>query len=1102
MLNLIVRYKIITNRSATITAGHYINVYWDDTNGVVEVQDFDDASDTSGTVITSGPDLGAERIDHDPVEGIVRPPGRGAPPDPPGTVYGSIYRFCTGTTLNNFSRKSTFPYVTLVQTPSHFSCSSVVCDLVISDSYTVQAASDFVTPDGVLEVSATSSNGDVKFSLDFGFNYTTQGQLSGIFPGLYAGEYTVTAKDAAGCVAQITITVPVPDFYNPLYRLEYEDQNGIPTRVDILERGYEGDVVEVCGGTDDPFVLKYEGDGEINKFTPIIPSTGTLTLESISNFYFRGLFTQDERKYQIRYYKNFGNSNPGFTPAVLPALNTWTNVPYVGPQFAGIDWAGSAPPFAAISAFSFPRQSDLWHTAYTFEIGQTYTFDYSINVSTAGGFSDVAGSVAEVLVVDSSYNVLTKKTLSLTANATTYGTFVFVAPAGAAGVAVQIKAQATAFNVDFYIMSFVNNTASVSPGDAGFELKWLGYIISSNYSEAYLAPPYPVSIVATDGLADLKNYDFLDGDDNRFREDIISLDAIRAVLSKTDLGINIVSSVNRYEVDMDSGSTDDPLNQCKFNPETFYHDDNISNCFDVLTEILKPFGARVLQRHGKWIICTVEEMVDEVGFREFDKNGVLQTSGTIDDVKNIDYPIIESRAAFRDRSQVLSMIPAYGKLFFEHTLLKNPSLIASYSFEPSDIYKDSNGLTQISNWNVNIANAPGATYGIKETKSLEGDFNFFLKYQISPGGGTNVAGGVSLLSAPFTIEFESVDAFEYRFNYACLLSPGNFGTVYWVKLKWMLKVGSYYYNESGGWTTDVDQKYNDIIIERFNEVLEKKVTTLFRDVDFLANETAEVEFILQNAYVYDFVDIAALKNTATTTKAIGSRMKVRSSNTLMHYYILQEGTDAESLPDIARPDDYAASTNERVWVAEHLSVASRGREVDYNYIDNVVLLHYPDGAEPPEDITVERKNNTGIKVNYEASYLLNDVDLENINNSERTYKNFFKMLDGTPTQVWERTYRAGQGKLLDLLSNDVVSQYKRGSNKITGSFLIDTEVLPTSVLNEVNDDQRKYMFMGYELHDKSATVAFDILELIDTVTDTGGEIDAGFTTGFSLGFRS
>ena len=31
------------------------------------------------------------------------------------------------------------------------------------------------------------------------------------------------------------------------------------------------------------------------------------------------------------------------------------------------------------------------------------------------------------------------------------------------------------------------------------------------------------------------------------------------------------------------------------------------------------------------------------------------------------------------------------------------------------------------------------------------------------------------------------------------------------------------------------------------------------------------------------------------------------------FYALAAGTDAESSPDVIRPDDYAASTNEKVW---------------------------------------------------------------------------------------------------------------------------------------------------------------------------------------------
>lgn len=1089
MLNFIIRYRIRTNRGSGITTGHFINVYWDDVAEAIEVQDFDNDADTTGTVLTSGPDLGADRIDHEPVS----------------TVTPIPFSFCDGTDLQTFSRSSLFPYVIKKSTPNHFSCVSLVCDLQISDTFTMQTASDSTTPDGVIEVTATSSNGEIKYSLDPDFNYASEGQLTGIFPGLYAGSYTITAKDELGCVDQITITVTVPDFYNPLYRLDYKDLNGIDTRVDILERGYLGSVIEVKGDRD-PFILKYNGDGEIDKFTPIIPSEARITLISESNFYFRELFTQDERKYQVRYYKDRGTSTVGFTPAVLPSYTGWTNVDYAGPIFAGLSWnyVGGSNVVVGIGSFSFPRQSDFWYSPYTFQEGQLYKFGYSILTGTAGGPSDVSGSVALIQIHGASNVVLTEKIVSLTANTTTTGEYEFIAPSGAVGVAVQIKAKATAFDVDFTLNSFTNLTASVVGGSSGYELKWLGYLISSNFSEPYTRPPYPVSLVATDGLADLKNYDFVDKDGNKYREDLITLQAINEILAKTELKINVQSAINRYEVEMDTSSIDDPLNQCEFNPETFYHGNTISNCYDVLSEIIKPFGARILQRNGKWCIYSIEEFVDDANYREFNTESLLVSNGTFDEIVDIDKPIISTRAAFQNMDQVLAMIPSYGKMFFEHTLLKWDSLVKSYSFEPDDIYTSPTGQKLFKNWNVNIINFPGATYGIKETKSFEGDYNFYVKYQINRGGvgSSLVPSGISLLSSAVNIEYEAVDAFEYRFNYACLIAPGSFGNVFWIKLKWMLKVGAYYYNENGGWTTDSNQRYNEIIIERFNEVTEKKVTALFREVTALTSESAEVEFILNNAYVYDFADITALKATPTTTKAIGAQMKVASSTTALRYYTLREGTDAESLPNIVRPTDYAGTTNERVWELD-FTASARAREVEYNFIDNVVLLHFPDAVQPPENITIQRNNNAGIKVNFEKSYLLNDIDIDNINNSERTYKNYFKLLDGTPTQVWERTYRPGSGKLLDLLSNDVVSQYKRGSNKLTGSFLIDREVLPTSVMKEVHDDGRKYMFMGYELHDKHASIVFDLLELQDTITDDESEeIDAGFTTGFSLGFRS
>ena len=1082
MNNSLVRYRIITDRGSGIVAGNYIEVFWDDVNNVFVVHKFDDENDTSGTVMTSGPDLGADRIDHVPVTAVAPIP----------------YSFCDGLNLQTFRKQSLFPYANKVSTPNHFSCLSTVCDLQIGDDFTIQAASDFVTPDGAVEVVATSSNGEIRYSLNPDFVFS-EGQVSGLFAGLMQGAYTITAKDELGCIDQITITIPVPQEHGVLYRFDYKDVNQIPSRVDILERGYVGEIIEVDGGPD-PFVLTSEGSGGINKFTPVVPSTGVLTLWSPSNFYFRDLFTQDDRKYQMRHYKNYGNTDPSFVPAALPALEDWVNVNYDG---AGSEaWSVGALPSVTVASSIVGGATDLYRTDYAFEEGRTYSFGYTFR----SGVGYIAFASILIQIVDASNNVLAQRVVNMaqttftTDPVTQSGVYSFVAPSGAVGITFQI----TSWNLSqtFYVDAFTNETPGQG-GASGYELKWLGHPIPNNYSESYAKDPYPVIITATDGLADLKNFDFLDKDGNKYRDDITAIDAIAEILAKTDLGINIQTVINRFETRMSQAATDDPLAQCKFSPETFYHEGKMTSCMDVLSEILKPFGAVIKQRKGKWFIANPEELVTSANYREFDSNGTLITNGTVEDIVNIKGAIFADRAVMEGGGQMLEVVPAYGKLFFEHTLLKNASLIKSHGFEKEDTYFDSNGVEQLRNWNINIANAPGATYGIKETKALEGDYNLYLKY----GGGwaTDIAGfgEVVVTSTPIEVEYENEDAFEFRFGYASLIGGGETGFIPWIKLKWSLKVGAYYFNETTGeWTTDALQKYNDVLIERFNETLEKKITAPFRVVGALTLEAAQVEFVLTNNTTYDFASIAALKDTPTTTKPIGAKMKVFVSSTIVHYYVLREGTDAESLPDVVRPNDYAASTNERIWVSED-SRTVRGRHVDYNYLDNVVLLHFPKGAEPPEDVTIERTNNAGIKVNLEEAYLLNDIDIDNINNSERTYKNYFKLLNGLPTQTWERTYRPGQGKLLDLLSNDVVSQYKTPSNKITGSFLIDREVLPTSILNEVSDNNRKYMFMGYELNDKHATISFDIVEIKDTVTDDESEvIDAGFSTGFSLGFRS
>src|SRR5690606_21827469 len=250
MINFIIRYRILKDLGSGFVAGNYIDVNWDDVAETFIVLKYADFTLTNPTTITTGPDLGADRRDHERATA--------SRPIP--------FSYCDGADLQNFqARPSSFPYAERISTPNHFSCSLAVCDLTFSDIYNVVDATDISTNDGAISVQATSSQGNIRYSLDPDFDYNAgQGQDNGNFLNLYQGSYTVTAKDALGCVAQITLAVGVPESYGVMYRLEFTDQYNRPCRTDIEERGYEGSIQEVCGDAD-PVVISYNGDGNLNK---------------------------------------------------------------------------------------------------------------------------------------------------------------------------------------------------------------------------------------------------------------------------------------------------------------------------------------------------------------------------------------------------------------------------------------------------------------------------------------------------------------------------------------------------------------------------------------------------------------------------------------------------------------------------------------------------------------------------------------------------------------------------------------------------------------------------------------------------------------------
>jgi|GEM_PF-4593009 len=69
----------------------------------------------------------------------------------------------------------------------------------------------------------------------------------------------------------------------------------------------------------------------------------------------------------------------------------------------------------------------------------------------------------------------------------------------------------------------------------------------------------------------------------------------------------------------------------------------------------------------------------------------------------------------------------------------------------------------------------------------------------------------------------------------------------------------------------------------------------------------------RDAGISNVVDEAGLKGIATVNLAVGFQRTYRDAGGNLLSYKLDAGTDAESSPTILRPDDYAATTNEKVW---------------------------------------------------------------------------------------------------------------------------------------------------------------------------------------------
>ena len=136
------------------------------------------------------------------------------------------------------------------------------------------------------------------------------------------------------------------------------------------------------------------------------------------------------------------------------------------------------------------------------------------------------------------------------------------------------------------------------------------------------------------------------------------------------------------------------------------------------------------------------------------------------------------------------------------------------------------------------------------------------------------------------------------------------------------------------------------------------------------------------------------------------------------FYELVAGTDAESLPDVVRPDDYAASTNERVWLLRA--------------VPSALPLHastHEDGG--TDEVTLAQSQVTGLTSALAAKLPLAGGTMTGQLNFSGTTHAGIKLLSLTTTQ--RNALTAANGMLIYNTTTAEVQKYEAGAWAAVGS---------------------------------------------------------------------
>lgn len=665
------------------------------------------------------------------------------------------------------------------------------------------------------------------------------------------------------------------------------------------------------------------------------------------------------------------------------------------------------------------------------------------------------------------------------------------------------------------------------------DLFWRGFIVPEQYNEPYRQPPYPIDISATDGLGDLKEFDF--GYDtyapnpfnpsqiiktfNKYSGRMRHIDVIVICLNKIGLDLPIYTAVGIFEDDMPTTDPYDPLYYIYVDADNYYPDNVPLNCYDVLAEQLKPYGARIYQAEGAWNIVKFDQQNGEYDKYKYSKDGVYLSKEVFQPIINLTSPVVSDENIWIHDNMGMEIQPGYKYQAAQHDLGYIENLIKGGDFKYTDFYEDTGELKYFTYHNFyylnpifydRIALEPVSADSLEVNHGIGmGGWNHLPIIKIKTVGDVNVTlsgsqaiGGLQVYEGDVVLLFGQFDqakngiwvvkngAWERdeRFNSSSkIVGYSTFG-------KFIISFGNY-----------AGRIYR-FLVSFFSFTLETSpinfAETIMSEYSYIKSMPVNLEYDNNDQFLIKikrrFRNASTVKfylgvEVLFNNKYLADDLTYKSTYNFIEIELdnINKFTEDEILSSIGFDSGTGDFTIKLFWYSKDILVEGSNSLV----IDSLKLIYQPDGFDPIKTKEYLLNNSNRYRYSPEDIMVLHG-DAPDVLNKSKIYSTYLTLPNGTLTKNWHRKDYAESKNLLKLLLESIISNYLTSNELITGT--INRYLTLNNVIFDPNNSERIFMIGSVEYNDRLLRSDVELMEI--TLNEQVSSFSSAFTIGFGGGF--